>query len=206
LTFLHPPNHKGFTPDEYFEEIGKIDNNVSFMKKGEIEWTWRALNTRPRAEKKVADILEASGYEVFCPLITTIRQWSDRKKKVQVPMISRYVFVRVNSLNANSVFISPNVISFVRYNKRPAIIRDEEIEAMQKAIQMGVVEVKVESWAPGSATVISSGPFAGKEAVIEQKDRHYLYVHLVETGLRIQFRIETIPQTSGSTMPKSNRK
>lgn len=176
------------------------------MKKGEIEWTWRALNTRPRAEKKVAEILKAAGYEVFCPLITTIRQWSDRKKKVQVPMISRYVFVKVNPSNANGVFLSPNILSFVRYNKRPAIIRDEEIEAMQKAIQMGVVEVKVESWEPGAATVISSGPFAGKEAIIEQKDRRYLYVHLVETGMRIQFRIETTPQTSVGTLPTSNRK
>jgi hypothetical protein len=48
---------------------------------------WFALYTKPRNEKKVTETLAALGIEVYCPLVTTIKQWSDRKKKVESPLI-----------------------------------------------------------------------------------------------------------------------
>lgn len=46
-----------------------------------MQKTWYALYVRSRAEKKVSQELEHIGIEVFLPLITRVRQWSDRKKK-----------------------------------------------------------------------------------------------------------------------------
>ena len=43
---------------------------------------WYAIYVRSRSEKKVVAQLEDIGVEVFLPLITRIKQWSDRKKKV----------------------------------------------------------------------------------------------------------------------------
>ena len=56
---------------------------------------WYVLYTKPRQEKKVADGLIAIGIAAYCPLVTTIKQWSDRKKKVEVPLINSYVFVNI---------------------------------------------------------------------------------------------------------------
>jgi len=56
---------------------------------------WFAAYTRSRNEKKVAGELEEQHIEYYLPLIKTIRQWSDRKKKVEVPLINSYIFVRI---------------------------------------------------------------------------------------------------------------
>ena len=56
---------------------------------------WYVLYTKPRQEKKVTDSLNAIGVEAYCPLVTVIKQWSDRKKKVQIPLINSYVFVNI---------------------------------------------------------------------------------------------------------------
>ena len=56
---------------------------------------WYVLYTNPKAEKKVAEQLNKIGIETYCPLVTKIQQWSDRKKKIEVPLFSSYVFVNI---------------------------------------------------------------------------------------------------------------
>ena len=54
---------------------------------------WYAIFTKPRSEKKVHQRMLDQQIEAFLPLVKTVRQWSDRKKTVEVPLISSYVFV-----------------------------------------------------------------------------------------------------------------
>ena len=49
---------------------------------------WYAVYTNSRAEKRVSDRLAEMGIETFLPLQKTLRQWSDRKKLVEKPLIS----------------------------------------------------------------------------------------------------------------------
>src|SRR6202795_4656036 len=55
---------------------------------------WYGLHTRPRHEKIVAHRLEERGVTAFLPMITEVHKWSDRKKKVELPLFSCYVFAR----------------------------------------------------------------------------------------------------------------
>ena len=59
------------------------------------EKSWYAVYTNSRAEKRVSDRIEELGIETFLPLQKTLRQWSDRKKLVEKPLISSYVFVKI---------------------------------------------------------------------------------------------------------------
>ena len=49
---------------------------------------WYALYVKSRSEKKVLSQLEDMGLEAFLPLVTRIKQWSDRKKKVEEPLFT----------------------------------------------------------------------------------------------------------------------
>ena len=60
----------------------------------EKQLNWYVVKTRSRAEQKVAQRISAKGLNVYLPLQKTIRQWSDRKKKVEVPLISSTLFVK----------------------------------------------------------------------------------------------------------------
>ena len=60
---------------------------------------WYAVYTKPRSEKKLADRLNEHGIEAYLPLRKTLKQWSDRKKMVEEPLITSYVFVNITNEN-----------------------------------------------------------------------------------------------------------
>jgi len=63
---------------------------------------WYVLYTKPRNEKKVTRLLQEKGVEVYCPMQESIKQWSDRKKKVQEPIFRSYVFVKMDDYETES--------------------------------------------------------------------------------------------------------
>jgi transcription antitermination factor NusG len=93
---------------------------------------WYALYTRPRWEKKVADLLEKKKVEVYCPLNKVQKQWADRRKVVLEPLFSSYVFVYVTEQEHLSIRQTDGVVNFVYWLNRPAVIRNEEIDTIKK--------------------------------------------------------------------------
>lgn len=94
---------------------------------------WYVLYTKPRNEKKLAMLLEQKGNQVYCPLHETIRQWSDRKKKVQEPVFKSYVFVWLGDYEREcaEVLMTAGAVRFVRWLGKPGVVRDEEIEQIR---------------------------------------------------------------------------
>jgi transcription antitermination factor NusG len=93
---------------------------------------WYALYTRPRWEKKVAELLERKKVEVYCPLNKVERQWADRRKVVMEPLFASYVFVHITEREQLSVKQTDGVINFVYWLSKPAVIRNEEIDTIRK--------------------------------------------------------------------------
>lgn len=103
-------------------------------KKQETEkdnYVWYACYTHPKSEKKVDERLKEEGFTSFLPQITVIKQWSDRKKKVQIPLIPSIIFVNIEPLELSNVLKVYGVSNVVRYLGKPAIIRDFEIENLK---------------------------------------------------------------------------
>lgn len=95
------------------------------------EKKWYAVYTRPRWEKKVADLLSRRKVENFCPLNKVVKQWSDRKKTVLEPLFTSYVFVHVSEQEHILVKQTDGILNFVYWLGEPALIRAEEIEAIK---------------------------------------------------------------------------
>ncbi|MBS1576582.1 MAG: UpxY family transcription antiterminator [Bacteroidetes bacterium] len=95
------------------------------------EAKWLAVYTRPRCEKKVADLLTKRKIHNYCPMNTSQRQWSDRKKVIFEPLFTSYVFVNLTEKERVTVLETAGVINFVYWLGKPAIIRDEEIGAIK---------------------------------------------------------------------------
>jgi len=92
---------------------------------------WYAIYTRPRSEKKVHKLLTENKFYTYLPLITTIRQWSDRKKKVQLPLINSYIFLKIEEKYLNTVLPIQGVVRVLKHLGKPAIIQDYEIENLK---------------------------------------------------------------------------
>ncbi|MDA8595124.1 MAG: UpxY family transcription antiterminator [Flavobacteriaceae bacterium] len=142
---------------------------------------WFAVFTNPKAEKKVAERLEEAGFEVYLPLMTTIRQWSDRKKKIKVPLINSYVFVRTTALKLKDTLKIPGVVTILKYLKSPAVIRDYEINNMRILLREEVGEAGFEKLSmrdikKGEPVEILHGPFSGLQAEYIQHQGKYSVV------------------------------
>ena len=71
---------------------------------------WVALYTRPRSEKKVRAYLDSIGIENYLPVQMQLRQWSDRKKMVEVVVIPMVIFVSVDKNDPAKLPTSPLII------------------------------------------------------------------------------------------------
>lgn len=147
--------------------------------------TWFALYTKPKWEKKVADRIEKSGIEVYCPMVTQIKQWSDRKKKVETPLIPSYVFVNIAEKNRNDVFDIPGVVRYLFWLGKPAIVREVEILALKESLKETLSSVEISAYKTGDTINISSGPFKGKEGTIKQVGKNRMQLVLKELGMLI---------------------
>jgi transcription antitermination factor NusG len=56
---------------------------------------WYAVQTRARHEKAVAYRLCERGVTTFLPTVKEVHRWNDRKKTVDLPLFSCYLFVKL---------------------------------------------------------------------------------------------------------------
>ena len=152
---------------------------------------WYVIYTKPKWEKKVAEQLAEAGIDCYCPLITQIRQWSDRKKKVEVPLFNSYVFVQLDESERNSVFQSAGVVRYLFWLGKPAIVRHEEIEVIKKWINTSdAADVIVENYKIGDAIQLEPGPFSAQKAIVQEvTNTHYVLV-LESLGCVLKMKIK----------------
>ena len=129
-----------------------------------MESQWHAVYTKSRWEKKVADQLTKLNIENYCPLNKVERQWSDRKKTVEEPLFTSYVFVKIATKQINSIRQVLGLVNFVYWQGRPAVIPEKEISSIREFL-LSYVNVRLE---PISLNVqdtvrIVHGPFADME-------------------------------------------
>ena len=101
------------------------------------EHSWFAVQTKARHEKRVATELEEKGVEAFLPLFSEVHQWSDRKRKVELPLFSTYLFVRIGWEQSSrvSVLQTNSVFRFVGVRGTGVPIPDEQIDALQTIVR-----------------------------------------------------------------------
>ena len=139
---------------------------------------WYVVYTKPKWEKKVAEKLTQIGIECYCPIITQVKQWSDRKKKVEVPLFNSYVFVQLKDSDRNSVFQIAGVVRYLFWLGKPAIVRDEEIKSIKESLKASnIAEVSVTSIQVGDRIKLESGAFSNQSAIVQEvSNTHYILV------------------------------
>lgn len=155
---------------------------------------WYALYTKPRWEKKVAQLLAEEGFENYCPINKVTKQWSDRKKVVLEPIFKGYVFVKVADAQKWSLRKVDGVLNFVYWLGKPAIIREDEIVTIQKFLsEFKDVEVSSNALELNSAVKIKTGVLMDYQGVI---------VELI--GSRARVKIESMGLVLSAQFDKKN--
>jgi transcriptional antiterminator RfaH len=138
-----------------------IEHKITILKNTE-EDKWYALYTRPRAEKLVYQRLTEAGVETFLPLQKTYRMWSDRRKLVERPLLSSYIFVKTKSKYYPVVYKINGVVKFVTFEGHPASIPQKQIDNLRLLINSDEdIEVTGEQFAKGDNVEVINGSLIG---------------------------------------------
>jgi transcription antitermination factor NusG len=144
---------------------------------------WFTVYTRPRFEKKVATELNEKGIECFLPLYKTLKQWSDRKKMVEIPVFNSYLFVHIDYENQHNDILSiPGIIKFVRFGKDLAVIRQSEIDDIKLVLNYSdsIEVISTQSLKVASPVQITSGPMKGLKGFITEQRGNKLFTIQIE--------------------------
>lgn len=145
---------------------------------------WYVVYTRSHCEKKVAMQLTKKEIENYCPLNKVVRKWGERKKILHEPLFSSYVFVRTSEQLLYQVKqVSTDVVNFVYWLGKPAIVKDNEIEYI-KLFLSEYSEVKLEKCNVnvGDTVRVLSGPFMNHEGNVTSVDKKNIKLMLPSLG------------------------
>ena len=150
-----------------------------------IPTKWFVLFTKPRHELKVLERLISFGVDAYTPTKIVTRQWSDRKKKITIPLLPSMVLVNLENKDPNIVFNIPGVVRYLfEYGKR-AVVSNTEVVAMQcyqnNTLQIDKNELKIGD--------IVKVPLLEQEAILLSKKGKNCIAQLKKLGATVSFQL-----------------
>lgn len=160
-----------------------------------LQKKWHALYSKPRWEKKLDSFLIQKGFESYCPINKVQKQWSDRKKIVEEPLFRSYVFVKINENERLNVLTTPGALQFVYYDKKPAIIKDEEIDLIKNFLLEEETKIEIVdgiTFKENTKVKIKRGVFIDAEGTVLKGNKKRVYVKIESLGtvMVVEFKIE----------------
>ncbi|CAN5482623.1 UpxY family transcription antiterminator [soil metagenome] len=139
---------------------------------------WYILYTMPKLERKVYTNLTKDGLEAFLPFCNVMRQWSDRKKTVQVPLFPNYIFVKLQEKQRNIVFYINGVVRYICTEGHPCKVSQSVIDSIKIGMSSNP-EISSEPFVIGQHVKVCSGPLSGLVGVlVERKGKNKLAINL----------------------------
>ena len=161
---------------------------------------WFAVQTRSRHEKMVARQLETQGFSTFLPVTTQLRQWSDRRKMVEMPLFPGYAFLRMvyQPEQRLRVLSTEGIVSFVGMHGQGMPIPDRQIEDIQSVLTAKVPLESHPFLKLGQRVRIRSGSLNGTEGILVGQENDQMLVISVEliqrsVSIRLQgYEVEAV--------------
>ena len=150
--------------------------------------SWHVIYTKPRAEKKVEERLNNLGIKAYCPVKEEIKQWSDRKKKILVPVLPSMVLVYIDEKERNKVFDIPGVVRYMFWLKKHAVVNEDEVKSLKSLLtQNNIVSQTTETLKVGE--IINVPGFENQNGIIKKISNNQIWVVLKKLGYVIKLKI-----------------
>lgn len=144
------------------------------------EKAWYAFYTKSKSEFKAEKQINSLSIECYLPTLVKLRQWSDRKKKVIVPLMSGYIFVSATEKERLACLECDAIIRCVFDAGKPAKIPEWQLNNLRELLKQSN-DLKVETGLiAGTRILIKDGPFAGITGVIQETDSQRNFIVSVD--------------------------
>ena len=157
------------------------------LKVSDSNLKWYPVYTQPRAEKKAYSALIDKGIEAYLPLHRRLKQWSDRKKWVEEPLIKSYLFVRIADNAQTEVLMTKGIARFIYFSGKITAMPDRQINELKLLMASSLdIEVTEEDLQPGEKIKIKAGPLKGIAGeIIAYRSQKQLLLRLENLGCSI---------------------
>ena len=141
-------------------------SHLADLNTGSDPLSWFALQVRSRYETRVSHCLSGKGYEMFFPVYTCRKLWSDRIRITEAPLFPGYIFCRFDPYRRLPILTTPGVIQIVGNNRLPVPVDKGEIDAIQRLVRSGMEARPYPFLRVGETVRIESGPLRGLEGIL----------------------------------------
>ncbi|MAC40845.1 MAG: antitermination protein NusG [Pelagibacterales bacterium] len=150
---------------------------------------WLVLYTKPQHEIRVSNSLNSIGIKAYCPTYKKIVQYSDRKKKVEKPLLPSYVLVYISEQDRQKVFTISGVVRYVFWLGKPAEVRSKEIEDLRNGLQGFIQSFSLKQLKKGANYSITEGPLKGLEGSVVSHAKNKLKLELTGLGMLVTLNL-----------------
>jgi len=133
-----------------------------------MDLQWIVVRSKPRAEKVTFDQLTKKGIDAYLPLVKERRKWSDRKKWVELPLFSSYLFVKLELKNSIYVLQTHGVSSIVKFNGTIATVQESVVNSIRWALEGGYELEPTEYFTQGDEVEVIEGPMKGTKGIVAE--------------------------------------
>ena len=156
------------------------------------EKKWYVLYVKLNHEKKVEKRINDWSDDIvaYCPTRMEVRVWSDRKKKVQVPLLPRMVFIQSTEKERTKVFDIPGTVSYLYDQGQVGIVRDIEIAHLKSILETpNISSHTVETFTPGASLSLDAFGLEDQEGIVVKSTKNNLWVALRSVGFVVKLQI-----------------
>jgi transcription antitermination factor NusG len=144
---------------------------------------WLVVYVASRKEKSTLRHLQKLGVDCYLPVVNRLQQWSDRKKWVEFPMFTGYLFVRPDATERDAVLELPGVVCYLQFNKSDAVVRNKEIEILKQIEVSGYYSESIhtpEDYNLGEKLIVLEGPLKGNQVILIRKSNEFNFLVSIE--------------------------
>ena len=174
--------------------------------------SWYAIYVKSRHEKVIFSELQQKGIEASLPLMTVNRQWSDRRKKVEVPLFRGYVFVKIELKTEKlSILQTLGVVKFVDFNRVVVPIPEEQMYWLQQMVNSRLDLQQEQELPLGVEVKVIFGPLRGLCGRIKRKHsqtRLIVWFDAIMQGISVELdpqNLELMKKTASAFISACNQ-
>jgi len=154
--------------------------------------SWYALHTRSHFEKKAYDMLRGKSIEAFFPRVQVMSRRRDRRKKILVPMLPGYLFVRSDLRPREHLEIlrTVGIVRIVGFQGRPVPASEHEIASLMVLDGTDRTVQNRKYMKTGDRVMIMEGPLKGLVGFYlrhkGQSDRVVISIDLLRRSMEVE--------------------
>lgn len=169
------------------------DLKYEIKKTSEQTKLWYVLYVKSNQEISVQEHINSLeiDLEAYCPTQLVIKQWKDRKKKMLTPLLPKIVLIKTQEKFRDQVFSIPGTVRYLFEQKKPAVVREKEIEQLKLITKnKRVIDHQVSSSVKGDVVDLTSYGFKNVKGTIDKVSNGVCWVKLESLGCTLKLTLK----------------